>query len=709
MIQSTFNKKLIVIALASTLYTGLLQAQNATPTSEPSLVTDNIKVNTVKRWFSSIENNKVVVNFVFDKAAPTDIPNFVGPSGTYIAFDFNNVVSSPEAVASSSVSQNEVINSVRWVDTSKKGRAVIEIKQNIAYRVETSGNILKVIFDNSDKVPTFAQVSVPTKSSVLDLQFKQMDNHNGQFIMDISDPALKVKVSRDVNNLVIDIPGASLPRNLAKRIVVDSLDTPMLGVSPIAKDDGTKIILEGRGTWDYAFSQNGKQISIDIFKLGEEYKIGGKRVFTGKKMSISFQNVEVRTLFQIIAEFTGLNLIATDSVGGAMTLKLNDVPWDQALDIIMQSRNLDMRKSGNVIWIAPKQELAAKDKEELDDRAKVSDMTPLTTETFQLNYQQVAEVQKMLDPKNNSVMSKRGSLAIDARTNQLFVIDTPARIDDIKKLIKQVDIAVKQVSIEAKIVEVTESWGRSIGVKFGFNDPTGLGIGSVGNNRLFVGGNMQSAYDATKQTTGSTTSTPSNSQNVSLPAGSINGNQAGVFSFSLFNSSLTKFLNLEVSALEADGKAKLVSSPRVVTADGKDALIEEGKEIPYQQATSSGATSVSFKKAVMSLSVKPKITPDGKVSMELKVNKDSKGETTSAGPAIDTKKVDTTVLVDNGGTIVIGGIMVQEESTDESKIPLLGDIPVIGNAFKSTTKSRSKREMIIMITPRIIEGGRASE
>lgn len=717
MTYGIFNKKLVAVALAGAFACiGYAQA-------EPTLVSDSSiveasKVNTVKRWFSNVEDGNTVISFVFEKNAPTNVAHFTGPTGSYIALDFPGVVSSPEATSSSAVVANNVLSKVRWVDTSKKGRAVIDILPGASYKVSTEGNILKVVLSNGTAAPSTvpnlasSTSSVQGHNAVLDLQYKKTEGSNGQFVLDITDPAAKVKVSRDVNNLVIDVPGASLPRNLTKRVKFDTLDTAIVGITPQARDSGTRIILEGRGTWDYAFSQNGKQISVDIFKLGDEFKVGGKRIFTGKKLSISFQDVAVRTLLQILAEFTGLNIIATDNVGGNMTLKLNDVPWDQALDIILQSRGLDMRKNGNVIWVAPKSELAEKEQKDLEERAKITDLAPTIQETFQLNYQRATEVQKMLDPSKNGALSKRGSATVDDRTNQLFVKDTADRIEEVRKLIKQVDVSVRQVSIEARIVEVNDSWGRNLGAKFGFNDPTGLGIGKIGNNKLFMGGNMQSVYDSTGQTaiSGSTTaSSPSNALNLSLPAGSINGASAGVFSFSLFNNALTKFLNLEVSALEADGKAKTVSTPRVVTADGKDALIEEGTEIPYQQATSSGATSISFKKAVMSLAVKPKITPDGKVSMELKVNKDSKGASTPSGPAIDTKKVDTTVLVENGGTIVIGGIIVQEESNNVNKIPLLGDIPVLGNVFKNTSKSTAKRELVIMITPRIIEGSKNAE
>lgn len=556
--------------------------------------------------------------------------------------------------------------------------------------------------------PQASPVGVSRLASLRDIEYKKINNDAGQLLLDLSDAGVKVKVYREGMNLAIELPNTSLPRNLAKRLIVDKMDTPVLAVSPsIPREGFTKLTLEMRGGWDYTFSQNNNAISVDVFKIGDDYKVGGKKVFTGKKLSLSFQQIDVRTVLQILAEFTGLNIIASDSVRGDITLRLTEVPWDQALDIILSSRDLDMRRNGQVVMIAPRAELAARERSELTERNSLIGLEPLISETFQLNYQKAEELTKLLTPTpvtagtgpNGSTTAPiRTVIRFDVRTNQLFVRDTADRMEEIRRMIKQVDIPVRQVTIEAKIVEVSDTFAKNIGVKFGLQGAT-LNLGGSG---LLLGSTV-AGNSSMFGTSGGGTATPS--LNVNLPGGGINGASPGSFAFTLFNSSLTKFLNLEVNALEADGKAKTVSSPRVVTSDGKEAIISQGTEIPYLQASSSGAANVAFKPATMELRVLPKITPDGRVTLELAVKKDSVGQITAAGPAIDTKQVTTAVLVENGGTIVIGGIFTVTDTNVENKVPLLGDIPFLGNAFKNRSKEITKKEMVIMITPRVIEQG----
>ena len=569
---------------------------------------------------------------------------------------------------------------------------------------------------NIDAGPSVVQpyISAPAASglaSLRDIEYKKINNDAGQLLLDLSDSGVKVKVYREGMNLAIELPNTSLPRNLAKRLRVDNMDTPVTAVVPsIPREGFTKLTLEMRGGWDYTFAQNNNAISVDVFKIGDDYKVGGKKVFTGKKISLSFQQIEVRTVLQIIAEFTGLNIIASDAVAGNITLRLTEVPWDQALDIILSSRDLDMRRNGQVVMIAPRAELATRERAELNERNSLVGLEPLISETFQLNYQKAEELSKLLTPTPVVGTGANGAptytpvrtvIRFDARTNQLFVRDTSDRMEEIRRMIKQVDIPVRQVTIEAKIVEVSDTFAKNIGVKFGLDGAT-LNLG--GGNGLLLGSTVAGNASMFGGTTG-TTGTATPSLNVNLPGAGINGASPGSFAFTLFNSSLTKFLNLEVNALEADGKAKTVSSPRVVTSDGKEAIISQGTEIPYLQASSSGAANVSFKPATMELRVIPKITPDGRVTLNLAVKKDSVGQNTSAGPAIDTKQVTTAVLVENGGTIVIGGIFTVTDTNVENKVPVLGDIPFLGNAFKNRSKEITKKEMVIMITPRVIEQG----
>jgi type IV pilus assembly protein PilQ len=405
---------------------------------------------------------------------------------------------------------------------------------------------------------------------------------------------------------------------------------------------------------------------------------------------------------QVIADFTGFNFITSDTVGGNLTLRLKDVPWDQALDIILQTKGLDMRKNGNVVWIAPRDELATKEKLALESQAQISDIEPVRTESFQLNYQKAEAFQKILADKDQRILSRRGSAVIDPRTNTLFVQDTPSRLEQVRALVRKIDVPVRQVMIEARIVQAADTFTRNLGAKLGIFDRGFQNLPGKGDNQVTAGGNLNATGFFTGQIA---TPIPTFDQTlgVNMPATGIGGRNPGVFSLILFNSNLTRFLNMEVSALQADGKGKIISSPRVITADQVEAIIEQGKDIPYQQATSSGATSVSFKKATLSLKVKPQITPDDNVIMDLNIHNDSKGEDTTAGPAINTQQITTNVLVQNGGTVVIGGIYTQNQIDQTTKVPLFGDLPYVGFLFRNNTKTDDRNELLIFISPRIMK------
>jgi type IV pilus assembly protein PilQ len=413
----------------------------------------------------------------------------------------------------------------------------------------------------------------------------------------------------------------------------------------------------------------------------------------------------------VIADFTNFNVVTSDTVTGNVTLRLKDVPWDQALDIILQAKGLGLRKSGNVIWIAPKDELAAKEKVDLESKAQISALEPVRTQSFQLNYAKAEEIAKGLSGQGGSggssnmkILSPRGSVIFETRTNQLFVSDIPSKLEEIQMMISKIDVPVRQVLIEARIVIADDKFGSSLGVKLGAADLRGIrggvpGYTVSGDTRVTVGGNMNAVGGQTLQTGAPAFS---DSQFVSLPAIGQGGYNPASFALSLFGASSNRFLNLEISALEADGKGKVVSSPRVVTADQQKALIEQGTELPYQTATSSGATALQFRKANLKLEVTPQITPEGSVMLDVDVNKDSVGQSTAAGFAIDTKHVKTQVLVENGGTVVIGGIFEQNDRTDVTKVPFLGDVPVLGNLFKTTTKSSQRTELLIFLTPKVV-------
>ena len=441
--------------------------------------------------------------------------------------------------------------------------------------------------------------------------------------------------------------------------------------------------------------------------------------FAGEKLSLNFQNIEVRALLQVIADFTNFNVVTSDTVTGNVTLRLKDVPWDQALDIILQAKGLGLRKSGNVILIAPKDELAAKEKADLESKLQIAALEPVRTQAFQLNYTKAEEISRGLTGQNSGqggggggggsgstttrILSPRGSVLYETRTNQLFVSDTPSKLQEIQELIAKIDIPVRQVLIEARIVEADDSFGRSLGVRLGVNDArsgNNAGFSVGGSQRVAIGGNLNVVGNRTGQT--ATVPLLNDTNFLNLPASAQGGFQPASFALSLFGSGLNRFLNLELSALEADGRGKVVSSPRIVTADQIKAVIQQGTKIPYQRSTSSGATSIEFVDATLKLDVTPQITPEGNVILNVIVNKDSVGAVTNNVPSIDTKSIQTQVLVENGGTVVIGGIFEQTDRSDVVQVPLLGDIPVVGNLFKTRTNSSRKTELLIFLTPKVV-------
>jgi type IV pilus assembly protein PilQ len=513
-------------------------------------------------------------------------------------------------------------------------------------------------------------------------------------VIDLPNTQVGVDVRQQGQTIVVDFLKTSLPDVLRRKLDVGDFGTPVKTITTVTQGENVRMIIEPKGLWEQSAYQSDSQLVIEVKPIKEDpNKLAqGAQGYRGDKLSLNFQNVEVRSVLQVIADFTGLNIITSDTVGGNLTLRLKDVPWDQALDIVMQAKGLDMRKNGSVIWIAPKDELLTKEKLELEQRSQIAELEPLRTESFQLNYQKAEAFKKVFGiddagsgGKKNSILSNRGSAVIDPRTNQLFVTDTPTILQNIRNLVQKIDIASRQVLIEARMVEANDGFSRNLGAKLGFGF----------NGKNVTAGGTQTA-------TASTGTLPIIGGNsVNLPANPSTGT-AGSLALTLFNSAASKFISLELSALEADGQGKIISSPRVVTADQQKALIEQGVEIPYQNATSSGATSVEFKKANLKLEVVPQITPDGNVILTVDVTNDSVGATVPGGVAINTKHVQTQVQVENGGTVVIGGIYTQTISNDITKVPLLGDIPVLGYLFKQTAVVNKRTELLIFLTPKIV-------
>jgi type IV pilus assembly protein PilQ len=547
------------------------------------------------------------------------------------------------------------------------------------------------------------------RHALRDIDFRRGPTGEGRIIVDLSDAQVGIDVRTQGRNIIVEFANTAVPRNLERRMDVTDFGTPVASIESLTQGNNGRLVITPRGNWEHAAYQTDNRFIIEVKQVIEDPNRLVRPGYVGEKLSLNFQNVEVRAVLQVIADFTGLNIITSDTVTGNLTLRLKDVPWDQALDIILQSKGLDMRKTGNVVWIAPRDELATREKLALEAQAQIAELEPLRTESFQLNYQRAESFTKILTDEKQRILSKRGSAVVDPRTNTLFIQDTPSRLEEIRRLIRKTDIAVRQVMIESRIVEALDTFSRNLGVRLGHTDLTQLAGGQAGTAisgtgvRFLPGGNLQSVGVQTGQTANYPQSFVPDSLSVNLPAQTIGGAQPGLFSFLLFNNRGTRFLNLELSALQADGRGKIISSPRVITADQVEAVIEQGTEIPYQQATSSGATAVQFKKATLSLKVKPQITPDDNVIMSLNVHKDSVGQQTISGPSIDTKQVTTEVLVENGGTVVIGGIYTQDERTTVTKVPVLGDLPYVGFLFKNTTKFDNRNELLIFVTPRILK------
>ena len=607
------------------------------------------------------------------------------------------------------------VRSINVVQSGERTRLVLNLKSPTAYKAQLVGKSLIVSLDPvitaapvPSSAPAFAESRNRDTQPLRDLDFRRGPDSSGRVIVDLPNNQVGVDIRQQGQTLVVEFLKSTLPEGLRRRLDVTDFGTPVQTVTTFQTGDRVRVVIEPKGAWEHSAYQSDNQFVVEV----RQQKIDPNKLtqgpgYAGEKLSLNFQNIEVRSLLQVIADFTNFNIVTSDSVTGAVTLRLKDVPWDQALDIIMQAKSLGMRKTGNVLLIAPRDELAAKEKLELESKAAIQNLEPLRTQSFQLNYTKAAEIAVQLTTGTGAarILSIRGSVIAEPRTNQLFVTDVPGRLEQVQQLIAKLDIAVRQVLIEARIVEASDTFGKSLGVRLGGSDLRGVRGGdpgySVGSgNRVALGG----TYNAVSSTTGESINTLNtiNTSFVNLPAVGQGGFTPSSFAISLFSAAANRFLNLELSALEADGKGKLVSSPRIVTADQTKALIEQGTEFPYQQATSSGATSVAFRRATLKLEVTPQITPEGNIILDLDISKDSRGETTAAGIAINTKHIKTQVLVENGGTVVIGGIFELTETENEARVPFLGDLPAVGNLFKTKSRTSSKQEMLVFITPKMI-------
>jgi type IV pilus assembly protein PilQ len=699
----------IIRGLVLVLATGMATSIDAWSQAVSAEVTNSIEAINV----ANQQGGNIVVRITLKSPLANPPAGFAINNPPRLAFDFPGIANAL-GKNSQEVGDGELRN-INIVQAGNRTRLVMNLSKPLGYDTKIDGKNVVITLQgvtssasaNTAPVTSHFADAKPDdpRHSLRDVSFRRGANGEGRIIVDLSDNSVGIDLRQQGKTLIIDFQNTTLPKNLERRLDVVDFATPVQTIEAFVQGGNSRITIEPKGQWEHSAYQTDNRFIVEVKPLIEDQaKLiqGSRQGYTGDKLSLNFQNVEVRAVLQVIADFTGFNFITSDTVTGNLTLRLKDVPWDQALDIILQTKGLDMRKNGNVVLIAPRDEIATKEKLALESQAQIADLEPVHTESFTLNYQQAVAFQKLLADKDQRILSKRGSAVVDARTNTVFVQDTPSRLDQVRALIKKVDIPVRQVLIEARIVEASDTFSRNLGSRLGINNNNAAAsdtLGSKGNLRIATGASLEAA--TARQF--SATPTLDQTTNVNLPVGGLGGSNPGAFSIILFNQALTRFLNMEVQALQVDGKGKIISSPRVITADKVEATIEQGTQIPYQQATSSGATSVSFKSATLSLKVKPQITPDDNVIMNLNIHKDSVGASTTAGPAIDTKQVTTEVLVENGGTVVIGGIYTQTETDNTTKIPVLGDVPYIGFLFRNNQKVDDRNELLVFISPRIIK------
>jgi type IV pilus assembly protein PilQ len=678
------------------------------------------QANSIESFDVTQQGGNVVVRITTKEPLKSVPPSFTVANPARIVFDFAGTGNSLGRNAQD-VGQGE-LRSMNLVQGADRTRLVLNMRRTVSHEVALDGKNMVVTLSSAavaaggaatGPATNFAEGKGDGKHAIREVDFRRGPAGEGRILIDLTDTATGIDIRQQGQNIVIEFLKTSLPETMRRRLDVVDFATPVQTVSAFQQGENVRMVIEAKGQWEHNAYQSDTQFVVEVKAVAQDASKSSQRGrYTGEKLSLNFQNVEVRAVLNVIADFTDLNVITSDTVAGSITLRLKDVPWDQALDIILQTRGLDMRKTGNVIWIAPRDELATREKLALEAQSQISELEQTRTESFQINYQKAADVQKLLSDATQRILSKRGSAVVDTRTNQLFVQDTPGRLEEVRKLIAKIDVPVRQVMIEARIVEASDNFSKNLGARLGYDERMAAGASGQrllgGNNRFAVGTGtggaaVESTYAGSVPTVQQTPlAGAAGGQFVNMPAAGAGGFNAGAISLILFNAGLTKFINLEISASEADQKLKTISSPRVLTADQVEAIVEQGIEIPYQQQTSSGATSIAFRKANLSLRVKPQITPDGNVIMTLDVNKDIPGAVTAAGVQISTKHVKTEVLVENGGTVVIGGIYEEIDNLTTARTPFFGDLPYIGFLFKNTATIKNKTELLVFITPRIM-------
>jgi type IV pilus assembly protein PilQ len=616
------------------------------------------------------------------------------------------------------------LDTILAAETKDRTRVVLNLDKLVPYDTRVDGSNVVLVLGTAHAAASAAAPGTQTVAAagggsgvreLRSIDFRRSADGAGRVIVKLSDPHIRINLHQVGSQIVVEFADAGVPANLARRYDATDYGTPVTGFDVTRAGSGSRIEINASGDFDQLAYQSDDQYVVEVAPRRKAANAPDEKpVYTGERLTLNFQDIETRAVLQLLADASGQNIVVSDSVTGNVTLRLQNVPWDQALDIVLRTKGLDKRKQDNVIIVAPQAELAAREKAELAAHKDVQELAPLRSEYLQVNYAKAADMAALIKGQTNSLLSPRGSVAVDARTNTLLLQDTADRLSDIRRLVATLDIPVRQVLIESRIVIVNNDFERQIGSVFGWtnvqrNGQNGLvtttgnaaGTDQIIGSALTSGTGAGSVYPPISTPTGSTAA---NRYNVNLPVGS----PAGSWALGILGNNF--IVDLELSAAQAETQANIIATPRVITANQKQAMIKQGIEIPYQQSASSGATTIQFKDAVLSLQVTPQITPDNRIILDLDVRDDAVGTVVVASggvnvPSIDTREITTQVLVNDGQTVVLGGILQTTQREDDTKVPYLADIPILGHLFKSTDHEDDRDELMIFITPKIVHEG----
>ncbi len=721
-LNPTVGRHTMVLRLAALVQAALLLFLGANASAQEGNKLQDIQV-------QSLPGQRVELRLVMSETAPEPL-SFTIENPARIALDL------PDTTLGLSSRRKDVnlgpLDTVLTAEANGRTRVVLNLGSMVQYETRRSGNTVVVTLGDGDDYSAgttqFASApasdtrsyAAPGSRSISNVDFRRTSEGGGRIIVDLTDPSTPVDIRQEGGRVVATFKDTGLPAELMRRLDVMDFATPVTTVDTLRTNRDTRIVISANGKYEQLAYQSDNEFTIEINPATtsteqESSLFSETKEYEGQRLTLNFQDIETRAVLQLLAETSGKNIVVSDTVQGNVTLRLRNVPWDQALDIVMTTKGLDMRQNGNVIIVAPAEEIAARETADLEAKLAISELEPVYSEFLQVNYAKASDLASLISGSagGNPLLSERGSVGVDDRTNTLLVQDTAERLQNIRRLVTTLDIPIKQVLIESRIVVVNDDFSRDLGMRLGvtaFDENSSDGLTVISGSGLGTDSMIGSAIENLTDPANGTIypvelPTLNNRYNVNLPI----GDAAGRFSLAILESEY--LVDLELTAMEAEGRGEIVSTPRVITANQKEATIKQGVEIPYQQSASSGATTVSFKEAVLELVVTPQITPDNNIIMDLRVSKDNVGDIISTGglggtvPSIDTRSVETQVLVANGQTVVLGGIYETERRETINKVPFLGDIPFAGALFRSKQRLDNKAELLIFVTPRILEEG----